>query len=186
MFAVFRPGAFGGPVFLRSPHRDHMVSDDIRSIVERLRARDRAEVLEYGVAAELVAQLFAGPCVLGRVFAYDELPAAVVAFHALTPKALSVAMVATDDWPHVARAVVRWGVRQAIPALVADGFTRAECRTMDGHAEAIRLLERMGFRLECRLHGFGASGAAFLQYAWRLEDHPLVRCFAPRANGAVH
>jgi hypothetical protein len=55
MFAAVRPGAFGGPVFLRFPHRDHMVSDDIRSIVERLRARDRAEVREYGSAEKLAA-----------------------------------------------------------------------------------------------------------------------------------
>ena len=42
---------------------------------------------------------------------------------------------------------------------------------MAGHADAIRLLERFGFSLECRLPGFGASGVTFLQYAWRLNDH---------------
>jgi RimJ/RimL family protein N-acetyltransferase len=92
-------------------------------------------------------------------------------FHTITPKALAVSMVATDDWAQVARAMVRWGLREARPQLLALGFSRAECRTMAGHADAIRVLERFGFVLECRLPGFGASGVAFLQYAWRLNDH---------------
>ncbi len=162
--------------------------DDVNSIVERLRARDRREVRELGVDEAMIALMFAAPCVAGRVFVHDDMPAAVITFHALTPKALNVSMIATDDWARVARAVVRWGVREALPFLLARGFTRAECRTMDGHVEAIRLLERLGFALECRLAGYGTSGAAFLQYAWRLEDHPLLRRFAApwRPSNSVH
>jgi hypothetical protein len=147
------------------------VLDEVRSILARLRARDRRELAEYGFDAETAATAFASPAILARVFAHEGRPAAVVAFHQLTAKALVVSMVATDDWRRVARAAVRWGVREARPYLLSSGFERAECRTMEGHVEAIALLERLGFVCECRLPRFGASGAAFLQYAWRLSDH---------------
>ncbi|MEQ1866558.1 MAG: hypothetical protein ABL996_18120 [Micropepsaceae bacterium] len=146
-------------------------NEDIRSILSRLRARDVEEMREQGFDADAVAAGFATPAVLARIFAHGGRPVAVVTFHAITPKALAVSMVASDEWRSVARAMVRWGMREARPRLLALGFSRAECRTMAGHADAIRLLERFGFSLECRLPGFGASGVTFLQYAWRLNDH---------------
>lgn len=146
-------------------------NDDVRFILSRLRDRDVQEMIEQGFDADAVAAGFATPAVLARIFSHGGLPAAVVTFHAITPKALAVSMVASDDWRKVARAMVRWGAREARPHLLSLGFSRAECRTMAGHADAIRLLERFGFVLECRLPGFGASGVSFLQYAWRLNDH---------------
>jgi RimJ/RimL family protein N-acetyltransferase len=146
-----------------------------RSIMARLRARDAAELAELGIDPDTAATAFASPAVLAHVFAYEDRPAAIVAFHCLTPKTVAASLMATDEWPRVARGVVRWGVREARPALLRQGFARAECRTMEGHDPAIRLLERLGFVCECRVPNFGASGAAFLQYAWRLEDHVPVQ-----------
>jgi RimJ/RimL family protein N-acetyltransferase len=145
--------------------------DDIRSIMAGLRDRDRRELEEYGFDREAAALAFASPAIVARVFAHEGRPVAVVAFHHLTPKALVVSMMATDAWRRVARAALRWGLGEAKPSLLSLGYERAECRTMQGHAEAIGLLERLGFVCECRLARFGASGAAFLQYAWRLSDH---------------
>jgi hypothetical protein len=145
--------------------------DDIRSILANLRPRDAAELGEYGLDPEAATHAFAAPAVLARVFAHDARPVAIVTFHRLTPKALVASLMATQSWPHVGRALVRWGMREARPALLQLGYERAECRTLEGHDDAIRLLERLGFVLECRLPRFGASGAAFLQYAWRLNDH---------------
>ena len=144
---------------------------EIRSVLAQLRARDAAELTEYGLDRSAAEAAFATPAVLARIFAHRGRPSAVVAFHHLTPKALVASMMATDDWPRVARAMLRWGIREAKPYLLAQGYTRAECRTLEGHADAIRLLERLGFVFECRLPNFGATGAAFLQYAWRLTDH---------------
>lgn len=107
-------------------------------------------------------------CLLGKVFAIDEWPAAVVAFHAVTPRTVSASMLATDEWPRVARSVIRWGRRVAKPDLLARGFARAECRTMEGHDDAIALLVSMGFRRECRVPAFGATGKTFIQFAWTL------------------
>lgn len=154
---------------------DPPVLDDIRSILTRLRLRDARELDEYGLDREAAAVGFASQAVTARIFAHDGVPAAVVAFHQLTPKTLVVSLMATDAWPRVARAVLLWGVREARPQLIAQGFERAECRTMEGHVEAIELLERLGFVCECRLPRFGAHGASFLQYAWRLIDHVPVQ-----------
>ncbi len=149
--------------------------DAARSIMGRLRARDAVELAELGIDPESAALAFSGPAALARVFAHGDVPTAIVAFHRLTPKTVAASLMATDDWPHVARAVVRWGMRGARPALLAQGYARAECRTQEAHGPAIRLLEHLGFVCECRVPNFGACGAAFLQYAWRLDDHVPVQ-----------
>ncbi len=146
-----------------------------RAIMGRLRPRDAAELVEYGLDREAAALAFAAPAVLARAFVHAGEPTAIIAFHRLTPKTVVASLMATDAWPHVARAAVRWGIREARPALLREGYVRAECRTMEGHADAIRLLERLGFIRECRVPNFGATGAAFLQYAWRLDDHVLIQ-----------
>jgi RimJ/RimL family protein N-acetyltransferase len=150
-----------------------MSIDDIAHILAHLRPRDEEELREYGREPRGAAHAFADNCVLGRCFGHDGVPAAVVAFHALTPRTLAVSLVATEAWARVARAVLRWGVREARPELLARGFERAECRTMEGHDDAIRLLERLGFRAEARIERYGASGRTFIQYAWRLSDHVM-------------
>ena len=149
--------------------------DDIRSILLNVRERDRCELVEYGLDVEAAVETFALPAVAARLFKACGVPAAFVTFHRLTPRALVVSMMATYDWRQVAGQVVRWGWREARPSLIAQGYTRAECRTLEGHADAIELLERLGFVRECRLPGFGAHGASFLQYAWRLIDHVHVQ-----------
>lgn len=145
--------------------------DDLDRLLSRLRPRDRTELMECGFDHASACEAFAVPAVLMRVFRHGSDPAAVIAFHALTPRALVVSMVASHDWPKVARSAWRWGMRDARPHLLHLGFRRAECRTMAGHADAVRFLERLGFRRECLVPHFGASGATFIQYAWRIEDH---------------
>lgn len=140
-------------------------------LMSRLRARDVEELHECGMTPEAVALALQAPAVEFKLWRSLHGPAAFVAFHAITPRALQISMLATDDWPFVARDVYRWGVRECRPRLLALGFTRAECRTMDGHDDAIRFLDRLGFRPECRLPGYGSSGRTFIQYAWRLDDH---------------
>lgn len=143
---------------------------DITYIVEHLRERDIEEMAEYGLGAEDAVVHF-GSCsaVASRIFFAVE-PAAIVAFRHQTPSCLAVEMIATDRWPFVLRDVLKWA-KEVRPQLLAHGYKRAECRTMDGHQDAIRFLERLGFELECRVPEYGASGKTFLQYAWRSRDH---------------
>ena len=133
--------------------------------------RDRIELLELGINEQAAIEAFAAPSVLTRVFERDDTPHAIIAFHQLTPKALVVSLMASAEWSSVAPSVWRWAQRTAKPYLLAQGFTRAECRTMTGHDDAIHFLERLGFTRECCVPAYGASGNSFLQYAWRLENH---------------
>lgn len=144
---------------------------ETEAVCHRLRQRDREELACYGWTPADAAKAFLQPAVLARAFHDAHGPQALIAFHALTPATLAVSLMATDRWPAVARRVFRWGHASARPLLLARGFLRAECRTLEGHADAIRFLERQGFVRECHVPMFGANGATFIQYAWRLNDH---------------
>ena len=144
---------------------------ETQAVCNRLRARDRAELACYGNSPADAVEAFLLPAILARAFHDTQGPQALLAFHALTPATLAVSLMATDRWPGVARQLFRWGHVSARPFLLARGFRRAECRTLEGHADAIRFLERLGFVRECHVPLFGADGATFIQYAWRLNDH---------------
>lgn len=147
-------------------HRDRLTNCK-KPFVSNLRARDKRELDEIGVPRDVVADVLVRGHVVGAIFPHQWLPAAVVAFHPITARCVSASLLATDDWPKVARRVIRWGVRVAKPKLLSLGFTRAECRVMSGHDDAIRLLQFLGFKPECILDGYGSSGVDFIQYSWR-------------------
>jgi hypothetical protein len=147
------------------------MNDPLAYLLANLRERDRQELAEYGYSTGVIEGAMRSPHIEFVMHAHDGKPACAIWFDAITPKTLVASMLATDDWPHVARHVYRWAIRACRPALLSLGFERAECRTMEGHAEAIRLLEHLGFELECRVPRFGASGKAFLQYAWTINRH---------------
>ena len=152
-----------------------MKHEDVSAVCARLRARDCEELAAYGWTPEDARQAFLQPAVLSRAFSDGEGAQALIAVHAVTPACLAASLMATDRWPHVARRAFRWGHVTARPRLLAQGYMRAECRTMEGHADAIRFLERLGFVRECDVPLYGARGATFHQYAWRLKDHVPVQ-----------
>lgn len=147
------------------------MQQDLQRLMTTLRPRDRTELIECGFDHDSACEVFAVPAVLMRLFHHDGAPVAVIAFHALTPRALSASMLAAPAWPRVRFEAWRWATREARPFLLQRGYRRAECRTMEGHAEAERFLLRLGFVRECRVSNYGASGVPFIQYAWRIEDH---------------
>jgi hypothetical protein len=158
----------------------------IDSLLSRLRERDLEELREVGLSVGDVSLMLALPAVEFRMWSGLHGPAAFIAFHQLTPKALQVSMLASDEWPLVARDMYRWGVTHCRPRLLELGYTRAECRVMSGHDDAIRMLEHLGFVKECDLPDYGASGRMFHQFAWRLNDHvPLQNAESPATATAV-
>jgi hypothetical protein len=143
--------------------------DPIQRLLSRLRQRDCEELAEYGFTRAQAEQSMRQPHVDFCMWSTPAGPAAAMWFDALTPRALCVSLLATDEWDQVALSVIKYGVRVVRPKLLRLGYTRAECRTMDGHEDAIRLLTHMGFACECRLEGYGATGRDFLQFAWSLK-----------------
>ncbi len=97
-------------------------------------------------------------------------PAAVVSATEFYPGFYQVGMFATDDWPQVALGLTRWIRRAMIPALLAAGGHRAECRSIEDHVTAHRWLESLGFVREAVLPDCGKGRETFYQYAWRLTD----------------
>lgn len=146
-------------------------TDEVEALMHNLRARDKLELRACGYNSPAqVARTFAR-VLCGAVFLHDWRPAAVVAFAEMTPSTLSAALLASDDWPKVARRVMRYGQRTLKPMLLGKGYKRAECRTIAGHDDAIRFLKRFGFVEECRVPLYGRDGETFVQFAWRLCDH---------------
>lgn len=145
--------------------------DPIQRLLSRLRQRDCEELTEYGFTRAQAEQSMRQPHVDFCMWSTEAGPAAAMWFDALTPRALCVSLLATDEWDQVALSVIKYGVRVVRPKLLRLGYTRAECRTMAHHEDALRLLSRMGFVCEVKLRGYGAKGADFYQYAWNIMDH---------------
>jgi hypothetical protein len=100
----------------------------------------------------------------------DGTPTAVLSAVETHPGAYQVGMFATQAWPLVALGLTRWIHRTMIPAMLAVGGHRAECRSIATHTEAHRWLESLGFACEAVLPDCGKGRETFHQYAWRLSD----------------
>ena len=156
---------------------------DIMHVCRHLRAADRAEAAETrwpgldggfdaeALAAELIA-LRPYALMLDAVFPmvgayHDGEPVALIGAYERWPGTASVALLATEDWPLVARAVYRHALRRAGPALRAHGLRAADCWVHEDHAEACRFVEHLGAVLVKRVEDYGANGGTFRYYRWR-------------------
>lgn len=59
-------------------------------------------------------------------------------------------------------------------ALIAEGVTRVECRSMLGHDIAHRWLTALGAHPECEMRNYGTGGQTFIQWVWIKEDFEHV------------
>lgn len=147
---------------------------ELMLILARARDRDHDELTATAgpgtIAQNLLTMWPHAPA--AQIFRYQGRPVAFCAFFAMTPVCLSVGMIATPEFPRVARELIRWG-KEAKPRLLSLGFRRAECRAIEGHDDAVRLLNHLGFVAEARIPDFGRNGETFVQFAWRASDHVL-------------
>ena len=89
----------------------------------------------------------------------------------------SILMIATDEWPRIARAATRWVKRVAIPKIVDPVCHRSQCEAWEGNLVTLRWLSRLGYRVEGHLEAYGKNREGFLQYA-RIrpgQDRPAER-----------
>lgn len=147
----------------------------LQHICRNLRARDREEIeaAEWAFDPDalagrlLEAWRIAG--LFGQVASLGGEPVAVLIFCWLTPAASSAGLLATERWGEIRLPFARHCRERIEPEILASGVRRIECRTLAGHADAIRFLEWFGAREECRCPGWGRNGETFIQYAWIRE-----------------
>ena len=137
-----------------------MRAEDRREIFATRHRDDAAELARLAVALSRFGAIAAT--------ALDRPVAALGAIEAW-PGVFQVWMFATDDWPKVALEATRWCCRVLRPAMLAAGGHRAECASLDGHRQAQRWLERLGFRREATMPAFGRHGETFHRYVMTRE-----------------
>lgn len=81
------------------------------------------------------------------------------------PGRASVIMIATDEWPRIAKAATRYAMRTAIPAYLA-GVRSAECRCWAENLISRLWLARLGFRRVADLEQHDDLGSTFMLYRW--------------------
>lgn len=101
----------------------------------------------------------------GAVAVLDGEPAAAWGAMETWPGTWSVWLIATDAWPRVWRAVVRW-VRSHMAAQMQAA--RAQCLfvfALHGREDAARLLKALGFKARGVVPKFGAGGEPFILWS---------------------
>jgi len=96
---------------------------------------------------------------------------------------------ATDRWPEVALTAFKFTRRFLLPAAMAHGVHRIECRVAADNTPAVQWIESLGGRREAVMPGFGRNREPFLLYSW-ISDNvrpaaalALVPVRRPRGGG---
>ena len=96
----------------------------------------------------------------------DVTPIAFVGIWPTGPVSVNVSAIGTDRFNEIALPLTRKLRRETIPWLRKYGITRAECRCLKTHGEAVRWLKLLGAEEECELPGLGKHGETYLQMVW--------------------
>lgn len=101
---------------------------------------------------------------------------AVVAFGALEmwPKVWNIFMFATNDFPKVGLAAMRFMKQNLVPDVMAVGAHRAQCHSAEYHYEAHAFLRRMGAVQEGPvMKNYGKDGSGYLTFVW-LDENKIL------------
>jgi len=146
--------------------------DAVRAVARTMRAADHHEIFALR-ADEDTDRVAEEACLLSRFGAvahWHGVPVAALGAAEVTPGVFEVWLFATDAWPRVAPAVLRWAVGVLKPAMLGAGGHRAQCLSITDRGDAHRMLERFGFVREATLHQRGRGRETFHLYAWRMDD----------------
>lgn len=101
-----------------------------------------------------------------------EKPIAAIGMRPCWPGVYSAWCYGTDQFDVIGKSLTKLVRRVIIPTLLCAGGHRAECLSIDGHVDAHRWLEFLGFVREGDpQRDCGRSRETFHRYAWRLSDH---------------
>ena len=150
---------------------------DIIRVVHHMREADRREVMagrfvddldslavDISNSRELCFALFA-------LCDDDRTAIAIIGGRLRWPGVGSILMIATDEWPLIARPATRWVKRVAIPKILDPLCHRTQCEAWEGNLATLRWLTALGYKVEGRLEAYGKNREGFLQYA-RLRPEP--------------
>lgn len=153
--------------------KGHDELEAVRYVLENCRDRDLAEMNATGDPAQIalaVLEMWPNAAARGVFYRPNGEPAAFAMFYPITPAALTASLIATPHFREVWLDVLRWR-KGTVEHLSNRGFRRAECRAIEGHADAEAFLLHIGFVVEAVIPDFGRNGERFTQFAWRLSDH---------------
>lgn len=112
-------------------------------------------------------------------------PVAIFGFHPLTVPVWGVFALGTRLMTRAVPAITHWcmGLEQK---LLDSGVRRVEARSIAGHDQAHRWLERLGCRRVCELPDHGRDGELFYLYAWHIGAGLPSRTATYRKRNHVH
>lgn len=165
-----------------------ITSLDLRRVLyvcHNMRLQDWSEVtnlMRVGVTPDVIAMGVMSASTFGFVACYRDIPVTVVQFAELLDGTWRVGLFSTDEWPRVARSVVREIRTNAIPHMLDLGAQYCEAYADAGHAEAHRLLQFMGMEKRATLERYGSKGKDIALFVRTRKDSDDVLCSAEPAG----
>lgn len=142
--------------------------DDVRAVCAVMRESDRRDVfpLRWDDDPERFADDLWRAAEDARVFLWRGEPAAICAWRRVTPAAAQLALIATDAWPRVARAVARATLRFMRRDSRRLGVRRLEAMGRADAPALRRWLDELGFHESALLRAYGRDGEDFVVFAY--------------------
>lgn len=145
---------------------------DLTYIGANLRPEDYRETMcqlpEGTLGSSALAEIYLGLAPgWSWVATVNGQPAAVFGFQPFTTPVWIAFALGTRRITRAIPAITRWCWSQE-QRLIDAGVRRLEARTIEGHDQAHRWLERLGCSRVCELPDHGRNGELFYLYAWHL------------------
>ena len=151
--------------------------EHIRRVVYNMREADHREVMAgrfVDTRRDLALDIMESVNFCFALFALcadDGTAIAIIGGRLRWPGVGSILMIATDEWPLIARPATRWVKRVAIPRILDPLCHRTQCEAWEGNLVTLRWLTALGYKVEGRLEAYGKNREGFLQYA-RIRPEP--------------
>jgi hypothetical protein len=100
-------------------------------------------------------------------------PVAALGAYAMTPVVAGCWAFGTDGWPRVVKGVTRHVKRVMVPALLKEGFHRAECRALAKREDTKLWLTSLGWKAEAAMSEFGVRHEDFTLFAWLANEQSV-------------
>ena len=148
-----------------------MTEATVAAVARAMRVADRREVFatRFDDDPDALTRDLVAVSRFGAAIARAGRPVAAMGAIECWPGMWSVWLIATDDWPLVARATTRWARHALETVLPQAGAHRCECRSIADHATAHRWLVHLGARAEAVHRDFGRMRETFITFAWRFD-----------------